>query len=108
MKVSRMIAELQKYSKDAEVKIGGFEGDNAVFILVQRDLPEVVAIETKADVDMSEELNARFEYAAEHQVDELDFFIDLTETGITLEDIKEFAPGRYEYANNFMKSHGLV
>ena len=39
---------------------------------------------------MSTMLDQMFKNAAESQEDELDFFIDLMEAGITLEDIKEF------------------
>lgn len=41
-------------------------------------------------------------------MDELDFFIDLLETGITLEDIKEFYPEKYDYAKGYLEDHGLI
>lgn len=58
--------------------------------------------------DMREELNARFEHAAEIGMDELDFFMELLECGITLDDIKEFLPDGYEYSKVFMEDHGLM
>lgn len=57
---------------------------------------------------MSTMLDQMFKNAAESQEDELDFFIDLMEAGITLEDIKEFLPEQYEYSKNFMEDHGLI
>ena len=57
---------------------------------------------------MSTMLDHMFKNAAESQEDELDFFIDLMEAGITLEDIKEFLPEQYEYSKNYMEDHGLI
>lgn len=57
---------------------------------------------------MSTMLDQMFKNAAESQEDELDFFIDLMEAGITLEDIKEFLPEQYEYSKNYMEDHGLI
>lgn len=57
---------------------------------------------------MSTMLDQMFKNAAESQEDELDFFIDLMEAGITLDDIKEFLPEQYEYSKNFMEDHGLI
>lgn len=54
------------------------------------------------------EISARFENATESQLDELDFFMDLLETGITLDDIKTYYPEKYEYSKNFMEGHGLI
>lgn len=41
---------------------------------------------------MGNELEARFENASKSQMDELDFFMDLLETGFTLDDIKKYLP----------------
>ena len=41
-------------------------------------------------------------------MDELDFFLDLFDMGITLEDIKECCPDKYEYSKAFMEDHGLI
>ena len=38
---------------------------------------------------------------------ELDFFMDLIDMGITLKDIKEFCPDKYDYSKSFMEEHGL-
>lgn len=53
-------------------------------------------------------LEKDFKYAIIHQMGELDFFSDLYDIGITLEDIKNYAPKYYEYSKIFMTEHGFV
>ena len=57
---------------------------------------------------LGEEISARFEKANEIQMDELDFFMDLLDMGITLKDIKLYCPDRYKYSKEFMEGHGLI
>lgn len=106
-----MIAQLQKMDPNAEVKMHHYSGNNALFVVSVINKPElknIVFIKDKTDCDLREELRARFEYAAKVQMGELDFFIDLLETGITLEDIKEFYPEKYDYAKGYLEDHGLI
>ena len=108
MKVSRMIKELQKFNPDAEVKMHYKDGYNALFVVAYQNNDSVVTIEDKSDNDLGSELCARFEYASENNIDELDFFMDLLELGFTLEDIKENLPDKYEYSKQFLEEHGLI
>ena len=41
-------------------------------------------------------------------MDELDFFMELIDIGISLGDIKKYCPEKYEYSKSFMEQHGLV
>ena len=59
-------------------------------------------------VNLGSELYERFNFASENQLDELDFFTDLIETGFTLDDIKENLPDKYEYSKQFLEEHGLI
>lgn len=106
MTVERMIKELQKYDPKAEVKMHHPKGNNALFVvaLVGGD---TVFIEDKSDNDLRAELLARWELQNEG-TDELDFFMDLIETGFTLEDIEENVPEFYDYAKGFLEEHGLI
>lgn len=108
MKVSRMIKELQKFNPDAEVKMHYKDGYNALFVVAYQNNDSVVTIEDKSDNDLGSELGARFEYASENNIDELDFFMNLLELGFTLEDIKENLPDKYEYSKQFLEEHGLI
>lgn len=117
MKIKRLIKQLQKFAEEmpeAEVRLNDKSGSEALFAVAientdaHPELKNVVWIESKDDIDMGEELEARFANAAEEQLDELDFFMDLLDTGFTLDDIKTYVPDRYEYAKTFMEEHGLI
>lgn len=62
----------------------------------------------KQGLNLEKEISDRFENASENQMDELDFFMDLLDSGITLEDIKIYCPDKYEYSKLFMEEHGLL
>ena len=108
MTVERLINQLKKFNPKAEVRLNDHCGTIALFALATVDDNDLVWIEGKDDIDLGEEIYARFEKASEMQMDELDFFLDLLDMGITLEDIKECCPDKYEYSKAFMEDHGLI
>ena len=112
MTVERLIKQLQKCNPKAEVRLNDCRGTVALFAVSMANSMEnnnnLVWIEGKDDIDLGEEISARFENASESQMDELDFFMDLLETGITLDDIKQHCPNKYEYSKVFMEEHGLI
>lgn len=108
MTVERLIKQLENYNPKAEVRLNDYRGYVALFALATKNDDNVVWIEGKNDVDLGEEISARFEKANEIQMDELDFFLDLLDMGITLEDIQLYCPDKYKYSKSFMEEHGLV
>lgn len=86
--VSKLVDYLTEQSNNAEI-VMHTENNPALFVVSYERIPDVVVIEDADDNDLTSELDARFEYAAEKQVDELDFFMDMLDTGFTLEDIKK-------------------
>lgn len=108
MKVKRMIEELLKCNPEAEVKLHGKWGNNALFVLSYVGDDKNIVIADKDDADLASELEARYERACKEQTDELDFYMDLFESGITLEDIRENLPEKYEQGKKFCEEHGLV
>ena len=108
MTVERLIKQLKNYNPKAEVRLNDLRGEVALFALALEGNDNVVWIEGKDDIDLGEEISARFQNASETQMDELDFFIDLLDTGITLADIKLYYPEKYEYSKKFMEEHGLI
>lgn len=111
MKVKRMIEELKKMNPEDDVRFHHPNGDSVLFVLKVINIPEygnVVFLRGKDNINMAVELAAQFEHAAETQMDELDFFMDLMDMGFTLEDIQKFLPEKYEYSKKFMEEHGLI
>ena len=107
MTVERLIKQLEKYNPKAEVRLNDSRGPTALFALSMKDKEDFVWIEGKANIDLGDEIAARFEKAVEDQMDELDFFMDLIDMGITLEDIRVYCPDKYDYSKSFMEEHGL-
>lgn len=64
-------------------------------------------IQTRNKILLREEIAAKFEKASEDQIDELDFFLELMDAGITLELIRKYYPEKYDYSKSFMEEHGL-
>ena len=108
MTVERLIKQLENYNPKAEVRLNDHRGCVALFALALANDDNTVWIEGKDDIDLGEEISARFVKASEIQMDELDFFLDLLDMGITLEDIEECCPEHYEYSKKFMEEHGLI
>lgn len=114
MTVERLIKQLEKFNPKAEVRLNEAYGSTALFALAlvdssnNKDLSNVVWIKGKNDVNIKEELTARFEVAPEEYDDELDFFMELDDIGYTLDDIKKYCPDKYEYSKSFMEDHGLI
>lgn len=108
MTVERLIKQLENYSPKAEVRLNDCRGTTALFAVALADNDDIVWIEGKDDIDLGEEISARFERASEIQMDELDFFMDLLDMGITLADIELYYPEKYTYSKRFMEEHGLI
>ena len=108
MTVERLIKQLRNYNPKAEVRLNDCRGTTALFAVALADNDDLVWIEGKDDIDLGEEISARFERVSEIQTDELDFFMDLLDMGITLKDIELYCPDKYEYSKTFMEDHGLI
>lgn len=108
MTVEKLIEQLKKYNPKAEVRLNDPQGTTALFAVAFTNNDNLVWIEGKDDIDLGTEISARFTNALKSQMDELDFFMDLINTGITLNDIQLYCPEKYEYSKNFMEQHGLI
>ena len=60
-------------------------------------------------MDLGNELEERFRNAAENQLDELDFYMDLLEIGITVEHVRRYmGEEAAKHMEEFCEEHGLV
>ena len=62
----------------------------------------------KSDINIKEELTEMFNKALNVFESEVDFFIDLLESGFTLDDIQKELPEKYEYSKRTLKNYGLI
>lgn len=109
MTVGKMIEEMKKYDKDAVVKMHDTNGESTLFVVGFNNNNDNVWIESESDVDMYTEIEARFGYAFENQEDELDFYMDLLETGIDAEMIRKYlGDERANIMKKFCEDHGLI
>ena len=108
MTVERLIKELKKYNPKAVVKLHHMEGLDALFAIGFAHNDNVVVIEDKSDNDLGSEIEARFEHAKDIGMNELEFFMDFLEIGLTLDDIKKYYPEKYEYSKDFMSKYHLI
>ena len=111
MKVKTLIKRLEKFNPEAEVKLNDYYGDTALFVNARVKDNNVVWIDGEHDFDLGNELSERYEYAAnpENGVDELDFFMDLVEIGITVDMMRKYMGDEYaEHMKEFCEEHALI
>lgn len=93
LKAGSLISELEKTgTPDAEVKLHDKNGRNVLFVLGYENNDDVIVLEDASDVDMKTELKAEFEAAAS---DKKKAYARMLDSGITLDDVREYAPDYY-------------
>ena len=68
MTVERLIKQLEKYNPKAEVRLNDSRGTTALFALSMKDKEDFVWIEGKADIDLGDEIAARFEKGINYDI----------------------------------------
>ena len=108
MKVKTLIQKLSKMNPEAEVRINDYYGDVALFVNARLNDKNVVWIDGEHDFNLKEELSTRFEKAEEEQLDELDFYTDLLEIGITVDMVRKYMSDKHaDIMEKFCEEHGL-
>ena len=65
--------------------------------------------QVKSEIVLAAEIKARYERAIEEQHDELDFYMELLENGITVDMVRKYMDDEHASAMNlFCKEHGLI
>ena len=109
MKVKTMIQKLEKMNPEADVRLNDYSGDTALFVNSRTNDPDVVWIDGEHDIDIREEISAHYERAIEEQLDELDFYMDLLEIGITVEMVSKYMGDEHaDIMKKFCEEHGLI
>lgn len=111
MKVKTLIKKLEKMNPEAEARLNYHDGDVALFALSSPNIENVVWLEGENDIDLGNELSARYEYAAdpENGIDELDFYMDLLEIGITVKMVHKYmGTEKANHMKEFCEEHGLI
>lgn len=80
MKVKTLIKKLEKMDPEAEVRLHDKSGEPVLFVLCAKKYPDVW-LQTEGDVDMSDEIQARFDDAIENGTDELDVYMEMDSEG---------------------------
>lgn len=88
MKVKTLIEKLEKMDPEAEVRLHDKSGEPVLFVLCAKKYPDVW-LQTEGDVDMSDEIQARFDDAIENGTDELDVYMEMLETGIDVPMVRK-------------------
>ena len=95
--------------EDAEIKMHSRDGEPLLFAVRLANDKKNIWLESESDNDMREEISARFENAIENQIDELDFYFDLLETGIDIAMVRKYmGDERANHMEEYCKKHGLI
>lgn len=109
MKVSRLIERLTKMNPGADVKLHSIYGESALFVMARQNDNNTVWLETESDCDMGAELGERFKVASEDGLDELDFYSELLDMGITIEMVRKYMGNETaDHMHEFCYGHGLI
>lgn len=109
MKVKTAIKKMEKLNPEADLRMGNYEGNPVLFIESRLNDDGVVWLESESDIDLGNELKTRFEIASEEQMDELDFYMELVEIGITIEMIRKYMGDEVAvHMKQFCEEHALI
>lgn len=109
MKVKTMIERLSKFNPDAEVRLNEYYGETALFINARVDNKNVVWVDGEYDIDLGEEISARYEAVNSGIISELKLYTQLLEDGITADMVGKYMGESYaEYMKDFCEEHDLM
>lgn len=110
MTIKKLKELIQYMPDDARIYLDDgtsfFEGNSEVICLTRGDYgyKNKVILQTKNDIDVGEELDARLDFYRESDWEEYDAFLDLGEFGYTLDDFR-YDDDVYGWAKNYSKDH---
>lgn len=88
------------------------DGEEALFVvsfISPQKYSNIICLEAESDNDMCFELENRFGNALEDYEDELEFYSDLLDKGITVEMVEKYlGKSQAEHMKIFCEEHGLI
>ena len=109
MKVKTLIQYLEKKNPEARVMLNYRDVNECLFCVSEQGKDDVIWLEGEHDMDLSAELEARYEHAIETGIDELDFYMELLEIGITMVMVARYMGREHaEHMKAFCNEHGLI
>ena len=109
MRAKTLIERLQRFDENAEVRLHSAEGEEVLFVLAKNNDTSTIWLETESDVDMSDEIQTRFDDAIENGLDELDVYSELLETGINVPMVEKYMGKKEaEHMMEFCVEHGIL
>lgn len=108
MKVYRLIRELSKLNPNAEVRMNFENGDPVLFVMHRKNDDSQAWLEGKGDCDFHWQLTERYNARKINKENDKEFFTDLFEHGVTVEDIREYLDEeKAEEIQKAYKKYGL-
>ena len=108
MRVKTLIRKLEKMDPEAEIRLHDKSGEPVLFVLSAKKFPDVW-LQTEGDVDMSDEIQARFDDAIENGTDELDVYMEMLEAGIDVPMVRKYLGDESaDHMQDFCEGHGLI
>ena len=109
MKLKKLIERLSKFNPEAEVRLNDYCGETALFVNARANDDSVVWIDGENDIDMGSEISARFENSPKVFKNDLEFYTDLLETGITVDMVRKYMGANYaDMMQKVCKENGLL
>lgn len=109
MTVEKLIKQLQEFNPKATVKMHHRDAEPVLFVMGIVGDEERVWLESESDNDMGSEIGARFDAASEYWESELDFYMDLLETGIDVDMVRKYMDDEIaDHMKEFCEEHGLL
>ena len=90
MKVKKLIEKLSLMNQNAEVKLNDYDGDPVLFVNARCNDSSIVWLDGEHDIDMREELSARYERVENKEINITDFFADLIDIGVTCDVVRKY------------------
>ena len=108
MRVKTLIEKLEKMDPEAVVRMHDKSGEPVMFVVSAKKIPDVW-LQTESDVDMADEIQARFDNANENGTDMLDVYAEMLDAGIDVHKVRKYlGDAAAEHMLKYCEEHRLI